>query len=84
MYLVTKQLGSSAPHERELFEERDRAVFEAMQLSGLHAPGDLEDDEWERTQGNQHKPTRWRHWHQTQTGRVVNVYIRKFNVGEAS
>lgn len=84
VYLVTKQFGSSEPHERSVFEERDRAAFRAMELSGLRAPADLSDDAWARRQGNQHKPTQWWCWWKTDHDRVASVFVRKFTVGDES
>jgi hypothetical protein len=82
MYLVTKQYSADQPFERELVRERDVAIVKALELSGLRAPTDL--SEWDRLQGNQHKPTRWRftYYKDGNIGEPIHIKIRKFNVDQ--
>lgn len=77
VYVATKQLGSSSPLSMSVYDDLDRAVeLVADGYDGV--PADL--DEWERRQGNQHIRTTYWYWTRTNSGNVVNHYIRKMEV----
>lgn len=81
VYLVTKQYGASNPHERSVFDDRDRAAREAMDFSGFRSPADLSHNAWTRIQGNQHKPTRWKMTYRSPCDKHwIHVYVRKMEV----
>lgn len=54
------------------------AIDALAEIEGHDVSVDL--DQWNRRQGNQHRPTRYRHWEKYDDGRIVTYYIRQLPV----
>lgn len=83
VYVVTMQLGSSNPHNWMVEPSLEDALITAMDWAvGIVTEDISDEDVWERRQGNQHRPTKWRYSvSRMETGSdPVNFYVRRFNV----
>jgi hypothetical protein len=86
VYVVTMQYGASSPHQRAVEPTKEAAFERAMQWGqGLVSTRLDDEDAWKRRQGNQHRPTRWRHGIGRRDGRdPINFYVRRFSVDSVS
>jgi hypothetical protein len=82
VYVVTMQYGSSNPHQWAVESTKQDAFERAMKWGQGMVPDRLDDeDAWDRRQGNQHRPTRWRYGIGRRNGRdPINFYVRRFSI----